>query len=64
MLESFKSKDRIWDNVRMSTCVLTLVFGSQPKQGLAKVQAESETQKSHAPGSVRECGGKNPHTPK
>jgi hypothetical protein len=28
-------------------CVTTLTLGSRPKQGLAKVQAESEAQESH-----------------
>jgi len=46
--------------------VATLTLGSQLRQGLARVWAKKEAQESHlnALGSVGECEGMNPHTPK
>jgi len=47
--------------------VATLALGSQPRQGLARVQAKKKAWESHlfhAPGSVGECEGMNPHPPK
>jgi hypothetical protein len=48
--------------------VTTLTLGSRPRQGLAKVRANSEAQESHFMlwecGSVGECEGMNFHTPK
>ncbi len=44
----------------------TLTMDLWPMQGLAKVQAKSESPwiTFHAPRSVRKCEGMNPHTPK
>jgi hypothetical protein len=46
--------------------VATLALGSWPKQGLAKVWAKNWSPQVtfRAPGSVGECEGMNPHTPK
>jgi len=53
-------------------CVTTLVLGLWPKQGLAtKARAYKGASQEwssgvtfYAPGSVGECEGMNPHTPK
>jgi hypothetical protein len=49
----------------MLAIVATLALGLWPKQGLAKVQAKNEAQKSHfcAFRSVGECEGMNPTLP-
>jgi hypothetical protein len=45
--------------------VATLVLGSRPRQGLAKVRTKSEARITfHTPRNVGECEGMNPHTPK
>jgi hypothetical protein len=45
--------------------VATLTLGSQPRQGLAKLQAKSEAKDTfHAPGNVGKCERINPHIPK
>jgi len=46
--------------------VTTLTLGLQPRQGLVKVWAKCEGRgvTFHAHGSVGECEGMNPHTPK
>jgi hypothetical protein len=53
-------------NLSLSHIVTTLTLGLWPRQGLAKVQGKGEDQKSHfhAPRSVGECEGMNPHIPK
>jgi hypothetical protein len=49
----------------MMSCVVTIVLGSQPKKGLAKVGWEwcQLGVTFHVPESVRGCEGMNPHTP-
>jgi hypothetical protein len=42
----------------VTSVVVTLVLGSLPKQGLAKLWAKRK------PGSEGKCEGMNPHTPK
>jgi hypothetical protein len=46
--------------------IVTLTLGSQLRQGLTKVRAKKEAQKSHLmlPKSVGECEGMNLHIPK
>jgi hypothetical protein len=50
---------------KLKLYVATLALGSQPKQGLTKVQAKSEARKSHFMLSrMEECERMNPHAPK
>jgi hypothetical protein len=45
--------------------ITTLALGSQPRQGLTKVQANRSLGVTfYAPESVGQCEGMNPHTPK